>query len=69
MGEWRHDLVALLAGQNRQLEATQVEFRHLDRQAVRRWGAAQDVVNVVEFFLRPESAMVTGQVIYLGGAG
>jgi 3-oxoacyl-[acyl-carrier protein] reductase len=41
----------------------------IDRQAVRRWGAAQDVVNVVEFFLRPESAMVTGQVIYLGGAG
>jgi len=41
----------------------------IDRQAVRRWGAAEDVVNVVEFFLRPESAMVTGQVIYLGGAG
>jgi 3-oxoacyl-[acyl-carrier protein] reductase len=41
----------------------------IDRQAVRRWGLVEDVVNVVEFFLRPESAMVTGQVIYLGGAG
>ena len=41
----------------------------IDRQAVRRWGVAEDVVNVVEFFLRPESGMVTGQVIYLGGAG
>ena len=31
----------------------------IDRQAVRRWGVAEDVVNVVEFFLRPESGMVT----------
>jgi 3-oxoacyl-[acyl-carrier protein] reductase len=38
-------------------------------QAVPRWAVPQDVVNVVEFFLRPESGMVTGQVIYLGGAG
>jgi 3-oxoacyl-[acyl-carrier protein] reductase len=37
-------------------------------QAVRRWAVAEDVVNVVDFFLRPESGMVTGQVIYLGGA-
>ena len=41
----------------------------IDRQAVRRWAIPEDVVNVVEFFLRPESGMVTGQVIYLGGAG
>jgi 3-oxoacyl-[acyl-carrier protein] reductase len=41
----------------------------IDRQAVRRWAVPADVVNVVDFFLRPESAMVTGQVIYLGGAG
>lgn len=43
--------------------------RLLQRQAIPRWGEADDVVNVVEFFLRPESAMVTGQVIYLGGVG
>jgi 3-oxoacyl-[acyl-carrier protein] reductase len=41
----------------------------IDRQAVRRWAVPSDVVNVVEFFLRPESAMITGQVVYLGGAG
>jgi 3-oxoacyl-[acyl-carrier protein] reductase len=41
----------------------------IDRQAVRRWAVPADVVNVVEFFLRPSSGMVTGQVVYLGGAG
>ena len=39
----------------------------VNRQAVRRWAQPEDVVNVVDFFLRPESGMVTGQVIYLGG--
>jgi 3-oxoacyl-[acyl-carrier protein] reductase len=39
----------------------------IDRQAVRRWAVPADVVNVIEFFLRPESSMVTGQVVYLGG--
>lgn len=37
------------------------------RQAIPRWGTIADVANVVEFFLRPGSAFVTGQVIYLGG--
>jgi 3-oxoacyl-[acyl-carrier protein] reductase len=41
----------------------------IERQAVRRWAVPADVVNVVEFFLRPESGMITGQVVYLGGAG
>lgn len=39
----------------------------IDAQAIRRWAVPEDVVNVVDFFLRPESSMVTGQVIYLGG--
>ena len=39
----------------------------LNRQAVRRWGSLEDVANVVDFFLKPESDFVTGQVIYLGG--
>lgn len=39
----------------------------LARQAVKRWGEFQDVANVVDFFLRPESDFVTGQVVYLGG--
>ncbi len=37
------------------------------RQAVPRWAEAADVANVVDFFLKPESGMVTGQVVYLGG--
>ena len=39
----------------------------LRRQAIRRWGEFRDVVNVVDFFVRPESDFITGQVIYLGG--
>jgi 3-oxoacyl-[acyl-carrier protein] reductase len=41
----------------------------LSRQAIPRWAEFTDVANVVDFFLQPESAMVTGQVVYLGGAG
>ncbi|GIX21516.1 MAG: oxidoreductase [Gammaproteobacteria bacterium] len=37
------------------------------RQAIARLGEPEDVDNVVEFFLRPQSAFVTGQVVYLGG--
>ncbi len=36
-------------------------------QAIPRLGRPEDVANVVDFFLRPESNFVTGQVIYLGG--
>jgi 3-oxoacyl-[acyl-carrier protein] reductase len=39
----------------------------LQRQALKRWGTMEDVVNVVDFFLNPASAYVTGQVMYLGG--
>ena len=39
----------------------------LAQQALQRMGEVRDVVNAVEFFLRPESDFVTGQVIYLGG--
>jgi len=37
------------------------------RQAIRRLGEPEDVVNVIDFFLRPESSFVTAQNIYLGG--
>lgn len=37
------------------------------RQAIRRFAEFSDVANVIDFFLRRESAMVTGQTIYLGG--
>jgi len=39
----------------------------IDRQAVARPGTFADIANVIDFFLRPESAFVTGQAIYLGG--
>jgi 3-oxoacyl-[acyl-carrier protein] reductase len=39
----------------------------IERQAVKRMGTFADVANVIEFFLRPASTFVTGQVIYLGG--
>ena len=40
----------------------------VQRMAIKRKGTPEDVFNVVEFFLRPESSAITGQVIYLGGA-
>lgn len=39
----------------------------LARQAIGRMAEFEDVVNVIDFFLRPESGLITGQVIYLGG--
>jgi len=41
----------------------------IERQAIPRWADPADVANVIDFFLRPESALITGQVIYLGGVG
>lgn len=41
--------------------------RLIARQAIRRMGEYRDVVNVIEFFLKPESDFVTGQVVFLGG--
>lgn len=41
--------------------------RLLAMQAIPRMGKPEDVANVIDFFLRPESDFVTGQVIYLGG--
>ena len=39
----------------------------ISNQAVKRFGEFQDISNVVDFFIQPESDFVTGQVIYLGG--
>ncbi len=39
----------------------------IDRQAIRRFGEFRDVSNVIDFFIRPESDFVTGQVVFLGG--
>jgi 3-oxoacyl-[acyl-carrier protein] reductase len=39
----------------------------INRQAIRRYGEFRDVSNVIDFFIKPESDFVTGEVIYLGG--
>ena len=39
----------------------------IGRLAVKRLGKLEDVANVVDFFLKPESDFITGQVVYLGG--
>lgn len=40
----------------------------IDRQSVKKFGTFEDVANVTDFFLRPESGMINGQHLYLGGA-
>ncbi|ADE55393.1 SDR family NAD(P)-dependent oxidoreductase [Coraliomargarita akajimensis] len=37
------------------------------QQAIPRMGTVADVINMTDFFLRPESDFVTGQIMYLGG--
>ncbi|MFX0197625.1 MAG: SDR family NAD(P)-dependent oxidoreductase [Candidatus Hodarchaeota archaeon] len=39
----------------------------VNRLAIKSLGSFNDVANVIDFFVRPESAAVTGQVLYLGG--
>jgi 3-oxoacyl-[acyl-carrier protein] reductase len=39
----------------------------VDRMAIKRLGSVEDVANVVDFLVKPESQFITGQVIYLGG--
>lgn len=39
----------------------------VDRQSIRRIGRFEDVSNVTDFFIRPESDFINGQTIYLGG--
>jgi 3-oxoacyl-[acyl-carrier protein] reductase len=38
-------------------------------QAIQTMATPADVANVIDFFLRPESRLITGQVVYLGGFG
>jgi 3-oxoacyl-[acyl-carrier protein] reductase len=41
----------------------------LKQQAIHRLAEFRDVANVIDFFIAPQSDMVTGQVVYLGGVG
>ena len=42
--------------------------RIVDSLPIKRLATFEDVANAVDFFVRPESDYVTGQVLYLGGA-
>jgi len=44
-----------------------VRERLVGQHAIEREGSGTDVANVIDFFLRPESDLVTGQIVYLGG--
>ena len=39
----------------------------LESQAISRYGEFSDIDNVIDFFIKPESDFITGQVIFLGG--
>ncbi len=39
----------------------------IEHQAIKRYGEFRDISNVIDFFIKPESDFITGQVIYLGG--
>lgn len=41
--------------------------RIVNNMAIKRLGRFKDVANVIDFFTKPESDFITGQVIYLGG--
>ena len=41
--------------------------RLIEKQAIHRYGDYGDIINVIDFFINPESNFITGQVIYLGG--
>jgi 3-oxoacyl-[acyl-carrier protein] reductase len=41
--------------------------RIINSLAIKRMGRFEDVANVLDFFIKPESDYITGQVIYLGG--
>jgi len=48
-----------------------VETKKMDsliqRQAIKRFGEPIDVISVIKFLISPDSEMVTGQTIYMGG--
>ena len=39
----------------------------IQKQSIKRKGQFEDVLNVIDFFIQPESSFITGQIIYLGG--
>ena len=61
---WQRDLSWLLRGVPREKLHELVA-----QQSIPRWATIADIVHATEFFLHADSGMITGQVLYLGGAG
>lgn len=40
----------------------------VDRLPLKAFSTVEDVINAIDFFVKPESKAITGQVLYLGGA-
>lgn len=41
--------------------------RLLKRQSIHRFGEPEEICNVIDFFVKKESSLITGEVIYMGG--
>ena len=39
----------------------------LKRQSIHRFGKPEEICNVIDFFVKQESSLITGEVIYMGG--
>ncbi len=39
----------------------------INKQAIKRFGKEEEVCNVIDFFIKEESSMITGETIYMGG--
>tara|TARA_B100001094_G_C18182102_1_gene801540 strand:+ start:543 stop:1244 length:702 start_codon:yes stop_codon:yes gene_type:complete len=39
----------------------------ISNQAIKRYGEFDDIINVINFFIKPKSDFITGQTIFLGG--
>jgi len=39
----------------------------LQRQSIHRFGEPEEICNVIDFFVKKESSLITGEVIYMGG--
>lgn len=53
----------LIAG----VDPQKIEKNFLGQQSVKRYCTFEDIVNVIDFYLKPESDFISGQALYLGG--
>ena len=39
----------------------------LEKQAIKRMGKREDVLNIIKFYINKNSDFITGQILYMGG--